>query len=341
MFYDAVPTTPASSSSGETRSTAATSGKSKEVERKKQKYPQSAHSTESSDYSSRADSPKIDLSSGTHTIVPFLLSQRTASSFKNMIAARTHRRRAKSDHSSGDESITVQIVYQSYADDTKKRKKETQLSKRLSFKERILTLIGDIFASMIVTIISLLATGVLLLLCWKDALSIEITRDGILIVSNVRYIDDIHVIQEDDQNSTLSMEHVLGFPEVRYGHVARISSISSSSSSFFWSAVSICPSTLPPSTQQKFDVESLLPQSPLTASYKVDDETKVSETIPHYCCNTACSICLEDFTKDERLRLLPCGHLYHTSCISPWLTKRTASCPLCKRCLYSKDNKRQ
>ena len=32
--------------------------------------------------------------------------------------------------------------------------------------------------------------------------------------------------------------------------------------------------------------------------------------------NTMCSICIEDFEPGERLRVLPCGHKFHTDCIS-------------------------
>ncbi|ORX56903.1 hypothetical protein DM01DRAFT_1238084 [Hesseltinella vesiculosa] len=44
----------------------------------------------------------------------------------------------------------------------------------------------------------------------------------------------------------------------------------------------------------------------------------------------ACVICLDDFTQGDTVRKLPCGHEYHCECIDPWLTIKSASCPLCK-----------
>ncbi|KAG2185403.1 hypothetical protein INT44_002194 [Umbelopsis vinacea] len=44
-----------------------------------------------------------------------------------------------------------------------------------------------------------------------------------------------------------------------------------------------------------------------------------------------CVICLDGYSEGDVLRRLPCGHEYHRDCIDPWLTKRSASCPLCKR----------
>ena len=32
-----------------------------------------------------------------------------------------------------------------------------------------------------------------------------------------------------------------------------------------------------------------------------------------------CNICMEDFQLDERVRSLPCKHIYHGTCIVPWL----------------------
>eukprot|EP00931_Biecheleriopsis_adriatica_P040270 TRINITY_DN23071_c0_g1_i2.p1 TRINITY_DN23071_c0_g1~~TRINITY_DN23071_c0_g1_i2.p1 ORF type:complete len:380 (-),score=52.59 TRINITY_DN23071_c0_g1_i2:47-1186(-) len=43
--------------------------------------------------------------------------------------------------------------------------------------------------------------------------------------------------------------------------------------------------------------------------------------------NGCCSICLEPFCKGQNVRLLPCKHLFHLTCVDGWLA-RTASCPL-------------
>eukprot|EP00591_Stephanopyxis_turris_P005338 CAMPEP_0195523450 /NCGR_PEP_ID=MMETSP0794_2-20130614/22663_1 /TAXON_ID=515487 /ORGANISM="Stephanopyxis turris, Strain CCMP 815" /LENGTH=465 /DNA_ID=CAMNT_0040653457 /DNA_START=129 /DNA_END=1526 /DNA_ORIENTATION=+ len=45
---------------------------------------------------------------------------------------------------------------------------------------------------------------------------------------------------------------------------------------------------------------------------------------------TSCSICLEDFQQGDKIRCLPCNHVFHSDCIVPWLTKNQSTCPLCK-----------
>lgn len=41
-----------------------------------------------------------------------------------------------------------------------------------------------------------------------------------------------------------------------------------------------------------------------------------------------CAICLEDYVEGEDLRVLPCKHDFHTSCVDAWLTtqKKFVSC---------------
>jgi hypothetical protein len=46
--------------------------------------------------------------------------------------------------------------------------------------------------------------------------------------------------------------------------------------------------------------------------------------------NVNCSICLEDFKDTEDVMILPCEHLFHESCIVPWLGQNSHKCPLCR-----------
>ncbi len=41
-----------------------------------------------------------------------------------------------------------------------------------------------------------------------------------------------------------------------------------------------------------------------------------------------CSICTEDFTVGEDVRVLPCGHKFHPACVDPWLINVSGTCPL-------------
>ncbi|GAN00788.1 hypothetical protein MAM1_0002c00212 [Mucor ambiguus] len=46
--------------------------------------------------------------------------------------------------------------------------------------------------------------------------------------------------------------------------------------------------------------------------------------------NNMCVVCLEAFKIGDEVRELPCHHEYHCICIDPWLTSKSAECPLCK-----------
>lgn len=42
-----------------------------------------------------------------------------------------------------------------------------------------------------------------------------------------------------------------------------------------------------------------------------------------------CSICLDEFLQGQTLIKLPCGHMYHPECLTPWLTNHD-NCPYCR-----------
>jgi hypothetical protein len=43
-----------------------------------------------------------------------------------------------------------------------------------------------------------------------------------------------------------------------------------------------------------------------------------------------CTICLESYQEGEKLRILPCKHRFHMSCVDAWLTTKSGTCPLCR-----------
>lgn len=47
-----------------------------------------------------------------------------------------------------------------------------------------------------------------------------------------------------------------------------------------------------------------------------------------------CSICLEDFQNNDKVRRLPCLHFFHEDCVDRWL-RSSASCPVCKHSVRS------
>uniref|UniRef100_A0A1A8KE00 Ring finger protein 215 n=1 Tax=Nothobranchius kuhntae TaxID=321403 RepID=A0A1A8KE00_NOTKU len=47
-----------------------------------------------------------------------------------------------------------------------------------------------------------------------------------------------------------------------------------------------------------------------------------------------CAVCLEPFSNNQCLRVLPCLHEYHRDCVDPWLLLQH-TCPLCKRSILS------
>lgn len=69
---------------------------------------------------------------------------------------------------------------------------------------------------------------------------------------------------------------------------------------------------------------------------EINPHVTVEEEL-HFTSGT-CAICLEFIEDDDIVRGLVCGHVFHAECLDPWLTKRRACCPMCKRDYYYKGN---
>jgi len=53
--------------------------------------------------------------------------------------------------------------------------------------------------------------------------------------------------------------------------------------------------------------------------------------------NNSCPICLENFTEQVPLKLLPCKHGFHSNCIDPWIVEsNNDTCPICRQTVADK-----
>lgn len=55
-----------------------------------------------------------------------------------------------------------------------------------------------------------------------------------------------------------------------------------------------------------------------------------SPVFPWYESQVECAICLCEFVKGDRVRVLPCHHIFHMDEIDSWLIQRKKLCPVCK-----------
>jgi hypothetical protein len=71
-------------------------------------------------------------------------------------------------------------------------------------------------------------------------------------------------------------------------------------------------------------VEELSGHKP-TAHPEMSESTTETSANP---VELGCSICTEDFTTGEDVRVLPCNHKFHPACVDPWLLNVSGTCPL-------------
>lgn len=72
-----------------------------------------------------------------------------------------------------------------------------------------------------------------------------------------------------------------------------------------------------------FDMDEALtmPEPPVAAPPAPDLQTVFTAGV--------CTVCLEPFDAGKGAKRMPCGHLYHDTCISTWLAQ-DRSCPICR-----------
>ncbi|KAL2065701.1 hypothetical protein VTL71DRAFT_3371 [Oculimacula yallundae] len=74
-----------------------------------------------------------------------------------------------------------------------------------------------------------------------------------------------------------------------------------------------------------------VPVIPARAPEHEKNASESSEWRKHMSRQVECVVCLEEYVAGvSRVMSLPCGHEFHVDCITPWLTTRRRTCPICK-----------
>lgn len=71
------------------------------------------------------------------------------------------------------------------------------------------------------------------------------------------------------------------------------------------------------------------PQPAETAA-STEDDVLPGQDQPWFEGQVECAICLSAFDPGDKVRILPCGHLFHIEEVDGWLVQRKKLCPICK-----------
>ncbi|PXF49298.1 NEP1-interacting protein-like 1 [Gracilariopsis chorda] len=101
----------------------------------------------------------------------------------------------------------------------------------------------------------------------------------------------------------------------------------------------------PETTESTVPTEPDLLEPPVTEPPPISDTAPSSGQLPRVLVaipptETNCVICLEPIIVGQRVRSLPCHHIYHSQCIRIWLRRKNA-CPCCCERVVLKRRKRQ
>lgn len=47
-------------------------------------------------------------------------------------------------------------------------------------------------------------------------------------------------------------------------------------------------------------------------------------------CEKMCSICIDNLKVNQKVKLLPCNHIFHKNCLFKW-AKKSSTCPECRQ----------
>ncbi|PVU96638.1 hypothetical protein BB559_002321 [Furculomyces boomerangus] len=74
-------------------------------------------------------------------------------------------------------------------------------------------------------------------------------------------------------------------------------------------------------------VESISPKHPQEIHFKDDSKSSYNTKI---LLKQECLICFEEFDNKDKIRAIPCCHIFHRHCIDPWLLEQSGVCPACR-----------
>ncbi|CCE81798.1 Piso0_002470 [Millerozyma farinosa CBS 7064] len=100
---------------------------------------------------------------------------------------------------------------------------------------------------------------------------------------------------------------------------------------------SVAPQGVPKKVEStSIEMTEISNKMDLATTISENPDTQASNEDLHFT-SGSCAICLEVIEDDDIVRGLICGHVFHANCLDPWLTKRRACCPMCKRDYFYKD----
>jgi len=87
--------------------------------------------------------------------------------------------------------------------------------------------------------------------------------------------------------------------------------------------------------QHNYDELTAVPRPRIRAEPSTATSADV-DPLPESIGRETCPICIVDFEDGDDVRVLPCEgkHVFHQTCVDPWLLELSSSCPICRHGTY-------